>query len=34
MIHASHFLRRALLADAIFSSCISGGVITLDAGAL
>lgn len=33
MIHTSHFLRRALLADAIFSG-ISAVVMTLDASAL
>src|SRR4029077_17950430 len=33
MIHSSQFLRRALLADAIFSG-LSAVVMTLDAGAL
>lgn len=33
MIHTSQFLRRALLADAIFSG-VSAVVMTLDAGAL
>jgi len=33
MIHPSQFLRRALLADAVFSG-IAAMVLTLDAGAL